>query len=94
MPSPNLFRTQITGADNESDSDRIWVKQSGTANYLFYWLVENVGPDYDGKWYQGSQVVDPMLYILPSDGVLVQVRDNHGAQNLYFTGHCIEDDCI
>jgi Squalene-hopene cyclase C-terminal domain/Thrombospondin type 3 repeat/Prenyltransferase and squalene oxidase repeat len=68
----DVIGSQVTGADNEGDADRLWV-WNGT-NYQFAWLVEGVGPPFDGQWYTGNS---PTSITLDADqGAWLQIRND------------------
>jgi Squalene-hopene cyclase C-terminal domain/Thrombospondin type 3 repeat/Prenyltransferase and squalene oxidase repeat len=72
MALENVIGSQVTGADNEGDADRLWV-WNGT-NYEFAWLVEGVGPPYDGQWYTGNS---PTTITLDADqGAWMQIKND------------------
>lgn len=77
-----VIDSQVTGADNEGDADRIWVWNG--ANYEFAWLVDGVGPPYDGQWYTGN---NPTTITLDADqGAWVQIRSGNGPADIYLLG--------
>jgi hypothetical protein len=53
-------------------------------NYEFAWLVEGVGPPYDGKWYTGSS--ETTITFGADQGAWLQVREGHGSQDVYLLG--------
>ena len=78
----DVIGNQVAGADNEGDADRLWVWSKN--KYQFAWLVDGVGPEYDGKWYTGN---DGTTITLGADqGAWVQVRAKHGTQQIYVVG--------
>jgi|GEM_PF-2906697 len=77
-----ILGCQLTGADNERDADRVWT-WNGT-NYQMAWLVEGVGPPYDGTWYTGS--APTTITLGPDQGLWVHVREGHGATDVSILG--------
>lgn len=78
----NVIGSQLTGAPNEGDADRLWIWNGN--NYEFAWLVEDVGPPYDGKWYTGN--AETAVTLGADRGAWVQVRPGHGTQAVYIAG--------
>lgn len=78
----DVIDSQVTGADNEGDADRVWV-WNGT-NYEFAWLVGGVGPPFDGQWYTGNS---PTTITLGADqGAWLQIRPGNGPVDVYLLG--------
>jgi hypothetical protein len=69
----NLWESGATGANNEGDADRLWNWTGST--YQFHWLVDGVGPQFDGLWFRGG--APSTLWIEPGNGNWVQVREGH-----------------
>ncbi|MDJ0765846.1 MAG: thrombospondin type 3 repeat-containing protein [Myxococcota bacterium] len=78
----DVFASQLTGATNEGDADRLWA-WNGT-NFEFAWLVESAGPAFDGKWYSGN--VETTITLDADEGAWLQVRTGHGDQVVYLLG--------
>jgi hypothetical protein len=76
---------QVTGANNAFSADRIWKYNPAVqANYDIAWLVDNVGPPFDGQWYTGN--FPTTLSIEADEGFIVQIRTGHPATYLTFVG--------
>ena len=73
---------QVTGADNESGSDRLWT-WNGT-NYEFAWLVAGAGAPYDGQWYTGNS--QTTITMGADQGAWLQIRTGNGPADLYLLG--------
>lgn len=72
----NLWESGATGASNAFNADRVWkYNPSAQSGYDYAWLVDNVNPTYDGKWYSGNNPTTMKLE--PGLGYWMQVRDNH-----------------
>ena len=78
----DVIGNQLTGADNEGDADRLWVWSDN--KYQFAWLVDGVGPAYDGKWYTGN--TETSIAFTADRGAWIQVRQGHGTQHIYVAG--------
>ena len=78
----DVIGNQLTGADNEGDADRLWVWSDN--KYQFAWLVDGVGPAYDGKWYTGN--AETTITFAADRGAWIQVRQGHGTQHIYVVG--------
>jgi hypothetical protein len=86
----DVIDSQVTGADNEADADRIWV-WNGT-NYEFAWLVGGVGPPFDGQWYTSN---NPTAITLDADqGAWLQIRPDHGPVDVYLLGEVSSTDRV
>jgi hypothetical protein len=81
----SVIGTQVTGANNAGDADRVWKYNPNVqAYYDFAWLVGGVGPSYDGFWYTGNSSTN--LSIEADEGFIVQIRDGHPATCITFVG--------
>jgi uncharacterized protein YjiK len=78
----NSIGDQVSGADNESGSDRLWT-WNGT-NYEFAWLVAGVGAPYDGQWYTANS--QTAITMGADQGAWVQIRTGNGPVDLYLLG--------
>jgi hypothetical protein len=86
----DVIGSQVTGADNEGGSDRLWV-WNGT-NYEFAWQVDGVGPDYDGQWYTGNELTT--ITLDADQGAWLQIRPGNGTVDLCFLGEIYDSDRI
>lgn len=87
----SVVGTQVTGAGNAGDADRVWLyNPSNPAYYDYAWLVGGVGPPYDGKWYTGNSPTT--LFIGTDEGFILQIRDGHPATYVTFVGRVSEVD--
>lgn len=78
----DIFDMQVTGSDNEGNSDRIWIWNG--INYEIAWLVDGVGAPYDGQWYTQN---GPTSITLGADqGAWLQIRPGHGSVDIYLLG--------
>jgi|GEM_PF-1519181 len=81
----NVIGTQVTGATNAFDADRVWkYNSSSPSGYDIAWLVGGVGPPYDGQWYTGNYPTT--LTIGPDEGFILQIREGHSASYITFVG--------
>lgn len=70
----DVVGTQLTGANNELDSDRVWVWNTGHQDYDYAWLIAGVTPEYDGKWWSSAAWQESTMLLLPNTGFWVQNR--------------------
>jgi len=72
----SVIGSQVTGANNAGSADRIWrYNPDNPAEYDIAWLVEGVGPPYDGLWYTGGA---PTYVSIEADhAFILQIRTGH-----------------
>lgn len=76
LEGSNLWQSGMKGGRNAADADRVW-KYSPTVvgSYEVAWLVDGVGPSYNGKWYTGNSLTK--LTLKPGYGYRVEIRASH-----------------
>jgi hypothetical protein len=76
LEGSNLWGSGMTGSTNSPSADRIWMYNPALQGQFYIaWLVEGVGPAYDGKWYSGNYPTT--MKLIPGKGYWVQVRSGH-----------------
>jgi hypothetical protein len=80
---------QLTGASSELYADRIWVWDTDTQDYDYAWLIDGVGPPYDGQWWDGDPWGPSGITLEPGMGFWVQNRQTF-SQTLVFVGSVLE----
>ena len=76
LEASNLLQSGMTGANNASAADRFWKYNPAVqGSYDIAWLVNGVGPAYNGKWFTGNYPTT--LKILPGYSYRIEVRSTH-----------------
>lgn len=70
----DVVGVQLTGANNELDSDRVWVWDTDRQDYDYAWLIAGVAPEYDGKWWNSATWQESTMSLPPNIGFWVQNR--------------------
>ncbi|MFQ5906802.1 MAG: hypothetical protein ACE5JA_09550, partial [bacterium] len=80
----DVIGTQLTGAPDEGYADRVWVWDKVSKTFMFAWLVDGVGPEYDGKWWNSDPFGPSTITLDFGEGFFVQTR--HKNQKVTFVG--------
>jgi hypothetical protein len=80
----DVFGNQLTGAPDEGYADRIWKWDRGIEDFVFAWLVDGVGPEYNGKWWCPEPFGPSSMTLDYGEGFFVQTR--HDNQKVTFVG--------
>ncbi len=70
----DVVAVQLTGANSELDSDRVWVWDIDRQDYDYAWLITGVAPEYDGKWWDSATWRESAMVLPPNIGFWVQSR--------------------
>jgi hypothetical protein len=71
-----LKESGATGRPSELFADRIWFWDESAYNYDYAWLVDSVGPAYDGKWWDSDPWGETTIAVKPCYGYWFQLRNN------------------
>jgi len=80
----DVMGNQLTGAPDEGLADRVWVWDRDAQIFIFAWLVDGVGPQYDGKWWISEPFGPANIALDFGEGFFVQTR--HSDQKVTFVG--------
>jgi hypothetical protein len=81
----DLIGDQLTGASTELYADRIWTWDTDLQDYDYAWLIDGVGPAYDGQWWDGDPFGPSGMILEPGTGFWVQSRQG-STQDLALLG--------
>ena len=70
----DFIGAQLTGATSELYADRIWIWDTDLQDYDYAWLVDGVGPAFDGQWWDGDPWGPSSIVLEPGTGFWVQSR--------------------
>ena len=62
------------GANSELYADRIWYWDESMHDYDYAWLIDGVGPAYDGRWWDGDPWGETTITLKPGMGYWYQRR--------------------
>ena len=62
------------GASTELYADRVWSWNPEIQDYDYAWLINGVGPDYDGRWWDGTPFEESSIQLKPGFGYIYQRR--------------------
>lgn len=62
------------GANSEPLADRAWAWNENMPDYDYAWLVDGVGPNYDGKWWDGKAWKETKITLKPGYAYWYQRR--------------------
>jgi hypothetical protein len=85
LTNSELWEDGATGAINEIDADRILSWDAVTQSYKFAWLIDGIGPPYDGKWWDSSTGAETTIKLQPGQGLWFELRDLPGHSNFTWT---------
>jgi hypothetical protein len=80
----DLIGTQLTGAKGEAYADRVWKWEPTRNEFQFAWLVDGVGPEYDGRWWCTRPFGPSAMTLDFGEGFFVQSQN--GEQDVTFVG--------
>ncbi|MCH7760883.1 hypothetical protein IIA15_05700, partial [candidate division TA06 bacterium] len=85
-PIDSVLGAQLIGEDSELNADRIWKWDPDSTKFRYVWLVDNVGPCCDGRWFETIDGIPvPTDLTLDADeGFWIQNR--HGVQEIILVG--------
>ena len=64
-----------TGRPSELTADRVWLWDESQRVYDYAWLVDSVGPDFDGKWWDSDPWGETSITLRPGVGYWFQLRN-------------------
>ncbi len=67
------------GSNSELYADRVWYWDSTIQDYDYAWLIDDVSPEYNGKWWDGQPVFqESLIHLRPGFGYVYQRRASEG----------------
>jgi hypothetical protein len=85
LTDSDLDEDGAIGAINELNADRIWEWDSSLETYKIAWLIEGIGPPYDGKWWDSSTGSESTIKLRPGVGYWFELRDLPGHADFTWT---------
>lgn len=80
----DVIGTQLTGARGEGYADRVWKWIPETQQFELAWLVDGIGPEYNGRWWCPDPFGPSQMTLDFGEGFFVQCQN--GEQNVTFVG--------
>ncbi len=80
----DVIGDQLTGAPDESYADRVWKWDADIQDFAYAWLVDGVGPPFDGKWWSSGHFGPSTMTLNFGEGFFIQTR--HENQMVTFLG--------
>jgi hypothetical protein len=74
LDSSDLWEDGATGDINELNADRVWVWDPITETYKFAWLIDGLGPPWDGKWWDSETGAETTIRLEPGIGLWIEIR--------------------
>jgi hypothetical protein len=85
LTSSDLWEDGAVGAINEIDADRVWWWDPVADGYKFAWLIDGIGPPFDGKWWDSSTGAETIIKLKPGQGLWFELRDLPGHASFIWT---------
>jgi hypothetical protein len=85
LTDSDLKEDGAMGAINELNADRIWEWDPSTEEYIIAWLIDGIGPPYDGKWWDSSTGSETTIKLRPGVGYWFQIRNLPGHNDFTWT---------
>jgi len=80
----DVIGTQLTGAKGEGYADRVWKWEQNRGEFQFAWLVDGIGPEYNGRWWCTRPFGPSAMTLNFGDGFFIQSQN--GRQDVTFVG--------
>jgi hypothetical protein len=74
----DLYQDGAVGSINELNADRIWYWDTDSDSWDFAWLVDGVGPPYDGRWWDSFPNGPTAVQLSPGKGYRFELRNLRG----------------
>jgi hypothetical protein len=85
LTSSDLWEDGAVGSNNELNADRVLWWDPVVNDYKYAWLIDEVGPPWDGKWWDSSTGAETTIKLKPGQGLWFEIRDLDGHGSFIWT---------
>jgi hypothetical protein len=85
LTSSDLWEDGAVGDIVEINADRVWWWDPVADGYKFAWLIDGIGPPFDGKWWDSSTGAETTIRLKPGQGLWFELRDLPGHASFIWT---------